>query len=319
VKPRISIVCPVFNEKESIPTLTDELLGVLEPLQSSRIAGFEIIFVDDGSTDGTDTVLGRLHEEKPQLGVIRFRTNVGKSAALARGFRASLGDIIITIDGDLQDDPKEIPLLLDKLDEGYHAVSGWKAERQDPLTKRLPSRLYNWATRLASGLPLHDFNCGFKAYRREVIEEIRVYGQLHRFLPVLAHWRGFKVGEVPVRHRARQFGVSKFGASRFLAGLLDFMTVVFLMKYRRRPLHLFGVIGLLLFGVGLLVNLYLAGVWLHTHSIGGRPLLIFGLLSTILGFQFISIGLLGEMMVHLLKSEDDAPVEKRLAPRGGDR
>jgi len=319
VKPRISIVCPVFNEEESVSRLTDELLEVLEPLQGGRISGFEIIFVDDGSTDGTGAVLERLHAEQPQVGVIRFRTNVGKSAALARGFRASLGDIVITIDGDLQDDPKEIPSLLDKLDAGYDVASGWKAQRRDPLTKRLPSRIYNWATRLASGLSLHDFNCGFKAYRREVVEEIRVYGQLHRFLPVLAHWRGFKVGEVQVRHRARQFGVSKFGASRFLAGLLDFMTVVFLMKYRRRPLHLFGLIGLLLFGVGLVVNLYLALVWLQTHAIGGRPLLIFGLLSTILGFQFISIGLLGEMMVHLLRSEDDVPVEKRLAPRGGDR
>lgn len=315
MKPRLSVVCPVFNEAESIPHLVDELWEVLTPLCHERIAGFEVIFVDDGSTDDTPQVLERLHETKPHLGVIRFRTNVGKSAALARGFRACSGDVVITIDGDLQDDPHEIPLLLDALDQGYHAVSGWKAERKDPLSKRLPSRIYNWATRLASGLPLHDFNCGLKAYRREVTDEIRVYGQLHRFLPVLAHWRGFRVGEVRVHHRMRRFGTSKFGASRFVAGLLDFMTVVFLMKYRRRPLHLFGLVGLALFGVGVLVNLYLAIVWLRTHAIGGRPLLIFGLLSTILGFQFVSIGLLGEMMVHLLKTEDDAPVEHRLAPR----
>ncbi|MCU0610285.1 MAG: glycosyltransferase family 2 protein [Candidatus Eisenbacteria bacterium] len=319
MKSFLSIVCPVLNEEESIPGLVDEICEVLEPLQPDRIEGYEIIFVDDGSTDGTRAVLERLHGEKPQLGVIRFRTNVGKSAALARGFRAARGDVVVTMDGDLQDDPHEIPLLLDKLDEGFHAVSGWKAERKDPLSKRLPSRIYNWATRLASGLPLHDFNCGLKAYRREVVEEVRVYGQLHRFLPVLAHWRGFRVGEIRVRHRPRRFGRSKFGASRFVAGLLDFMTVVFLMKYRRRPLHLFGFVGLALFGLGVLVNLYLAVIWLQTHAIGGRPLLIFGLLSTILGFQFISIGLLGEMMVHLLKSEDDAPVENRLAPRGGDR
>ncbi len=319
MRPFVSVVCPVYNEEESIPHLVDELWEVLEGLCPDRISGFEVIFVDDGSIDDTPLVLERLHAEKPSLGIIRFRTNVGKSAALARGFRASRGDVIVTIDGDLQDDPHEIPLLLDRLDEGYHAVSGWKVQRKDPLSKRLPSRIFNWATRVASGLPLHDFNCGLKAYRRAVIDEIRLYGQLHRFLPVLAHWRGFRVGEVPVRHRPRRFGVSKFGPSRFVAGLLDFMTVVFLMKYRRRPLHLFGLVGLLLFGIGVLVNLYLSIVWLQTHAIGGRPLLIFGLLTTILGFQFVSIGLLGEMMVHLLRSEDDVPIEWRRAPRGGDR
>lgn len=319
MKPFLSVVCPVYNERESVPLLVDELYQVLQRLTADRIRDFEIIFVDDGSTDGTADVLERLRGERPRLGVIRFRINVGKSAGLARGFRASVGDVVITLDGDLQDDPREIPALLDKLDEGYHVVSGWKADRKDPLSKRVPSRLYNWATRTASGLPLHDFNCGLKAYRREVLDDIRVYGQLHRFLPVLAHWRGFRVDEIRVRHRPRRYGRSKFGASRFVAGLLDFMTVVFLMKYRRRPLHLFGLIGLVLFGIGILVNVYLALVWLQTHAIGGRPLLIFGLLSTILGFQFVSIGLLGEMMVHLLKSEDDAPVESSLAPRGDEQ
>lgn len=316
MKPFVSVVCPVLNEEESIPKLVQELVDVLTRLKKTRIDAFEIIFVDDGSTDGTRAVLEQLHERYPSVGVVGFRANSGKSAALAQGFNAARGTVIITMDGDLQDDPREIPALLDALDTGLHVVSGWKAERHDPWTKRLPSRVYNWATRLASGLPLHDFNCGLKAYRRDVIDEIRVYGQMHRFLPVLAHWRGFKVGEIPVRHRARQFGVSKFGASRFVAGTLDFMTIVFLMKYRRRPLHLFGLVGLALFLLGIVVNLYLAVVWLQTHAIGGRPLLIFGLLSTILGFQFISIGLLGEMLVHLLQSEDDAPVDTRLTPGG---
>ena len=312
MKPRISIVCPVYDEAESIPVLAGELIDVLRDLKGlNRIAGYEIIFVDDGSRDGTDTVLEETARNYSEIGIIRFRTNMGKSAALAEGFRESSGDIVITLDGDLQDDPAEIPRFLDALDEGLHLVSGWKEHRKDPMTKRLPSKLYNWATRKSSGIPIHDFNCGFKAYRSDVIDEIKVYGQLHRFLPVLAHWRGFKIGEIPVHHRARKFGRSKFGASRFLAGLLDFMTVFFLMKYRRRPLHLFGLVGLFLFIVGILVNGYLAIVWLHTHAIGGRPLLTFGLLSTILGFQFVSIGLLGEMLVHLSKDREEPPVEFR--------
>lgn len=315
MKPLLSVVCPVYNEAESIPHLVEELYQVLSGLQD-RIRGFEVIFVDDGSTDQTPEVLRRAREERHHLGVIRFRTNVGKSAALARGFRAAAGDVVVTIDGDLQDDPHEIPLLLDKIQEGYHVVSGWKAKRQDPLTKRLPSKLFNWATRVASGLPLHDFNCGLKAYRSEVVREINVYGQLHRFLPVLAHWRGFKITEVKVNHRPRRYGRSKFGASRFVTGLLDFITVVFLMKYRRRPSHLFGLLGVILFTLGILINLYLVLVWLRTHAIGGRPLLMFGVLATILGIQFVSIGLLGEMMVYLTKSDEDVPVEMKLAPRG---
>ena len=315
MKPRISIVCPVYDEAESIPALTDEIVSVLRSLEDShRIAGYEILFVDDGSTDDTETVLADITRQYPHTGFIRFRTNMGKSAALSEGFQESTGDIIITLDGDLQDDPSEIPRFIDALGSGLHLVSGWKKHRRDPISKRLPSRLYNWATRKSSGIPIHDFNCGFKAYRSEVIDEIKVYGQLHRFLPVLAHWRGFKVGEIPVHHRARKFGRSKFGASRFLAGLLDFMTVFFLMKYRRRPLHLFGLMGLLLFFIGIVVNGYLALVWLQTHAIGGRPLLTFGLLSTILGFQFVSIGLLGEMMVHLSKDKEDPPVDHRHLP-----
>jgi len=311
----MSIVCPVFDEAESIPTLTEELVSVLRDLEkNNRISGYEIIYVDDGSRDGTGTVLSEIIRNYPHIGFIRFRTNMGKSAALSVGFRECTGDIVITLDGDLQDDPAEIPRFLDTLERGNHLVSGWKVNRKDPLSKRIPSKLYNWATRTSSGIPIHDFNCGFKAYRHEVIEEIKIYGQLHRFLPVLAHWRGFKIGEIPVNHRVRKFGRSKFGASRFLAGLLDFMTVFFLMKYRRRPLHLFGLIGLCLFFIGIVINGYLAVVWFHTHAIGGRPLLTFGLLSTILGFQFVSIGLLGEMMVHLSKDREDPPVAHRHSP-----
>lgn len=315
MKPRLSIVCPVYDEADSIPTLTDELVSVLRSLEETkRISGYEIIFVDDGSRDDTKSVFSEITRTYPHIGFIGFRTNTGKSAALAVGFRESTGDIVITLDGDLQDDPAEIPRFLDSLERGNHLVSGWKVNRKDPFSKRIPSKLYNWATRKSSGIPIHDFNCGFKAYRSEVIKEIKVYGQLHRFLPVLAHWRGFRIDEIPVNHRARKFGRSKFGASRFLAGLLDFMTVFFLMKYRRRPLHLFGLIGLLLFIIGIVINGYLAIVWLHTHAIGGRPLLTFGLLSTILGFQFVSIGLLGEMMVHLSKDREEPPVAYRHSP-----
>ncbi len=316
MKSFLSIVCPVYDEQESIPTLVEELCGLLAELKTKgRIAQYEIIFVDDGSRDGTFEVLARLREEYPALGVIRFRTNMGKAAALAEGFKACRGDVVITMDGDLQDDPAEIPRLLSKLEEGFHLVSGWKAKRNDPISKTLPSKLYNWATRKASGIPLHDFNCGLKAYRREVVDEVQVYGQMHRFLPVLAHWRGFRISEIEVHLRARRYGRSKFGASRFAAGLLDFMTVMFLMKYRRRPLHLFGLLGLGLFFLGLLINIYLAIVWFQTHAIGGRPLLTFGLLSTILGFQFISIGLLGEMMVHMMKDREAVPVGATLSPK----
>jgi len=312
----LSVISPVFDEHESVPLLAEELESVLEQLrQSGKISDFEIIFVDDGSSDGTKEIIEALCAKKPHIGSVRFRTNLGKSAAISEGFRVCGGDLVVTIDGDLQDDPKEIPALLAKLDEGYHVVSGWKAKRKDPISKTLPSKLYNWITRLASGLPLHDFNCGLKIYKREVLEEIRVYGQLHRFLPVLAHWRGFKVGESQVNHRPRQYGKSKYGFSRFAAGMLDFMTVLFLMKFRKQPLHLFGIIGLFLFALGMTANLYLAIVWLQTHSIAGRPLLTFGLLATILGFQFISIGLLGEMMVHMLQGKEDLPVSSQFLPQ----
>lgn len=316
--PFLSVISPVYDERESIPVLAEELERVLQQLEhDGRISGHEIIFIDDGSSDGTSDVLKRLYRESPSIGIIRFRTNMGKSAALSQGFKTCNGDVIVTIDSDLQDDPTEIPELLTTLQEGFHVVSGWKAERKDPFSKTLPSRLYNWVTRMASGLPLHDFNCGLKIYHRDVLKEIRVYGQLHRFLPVLAHWRGFRVGEKKVHHRPRRYGKSKYGFSRFAAGLLDFLTVLFLMRYRRQPLHLFGLVGLLLFAVGMGVNIYLAIVWIQTHAIGGRPLLTFGLLSTILGFQFISIGLLGEMMVHMFKGKEDFPVEFELVRKRG--
>jgi glycosyltransferase involved in cell wall biosynthesis len=316
--PFLSVVSPVYDERESIPVLAEELEAILRQLEhDGKISGYEIIFIDDGSTDGTSEVLRQLHSQSSSIGIIQFRTNMGKSAALSQGFKACSGDVVVTIDSDLQDDPAEIPELLETLQRGFHVVSGWKAERKDPLSKTLPSRLYNWVTRLASGLPLHDFNCGFKIYRREVLSEIRVYGQLHRFLPVLAHWRGFRIGEKKVHHRPRKYGRSKYGFSRFAAGLLDFLTVLFLMRYRRQPLHLFGLVGLCLFALGMGVNIYLAIVWLQTHAIGGRPLLTFGLLSTILGFQFISIGLLGEMMVHMFKGKEDFPVEVELVRKRG--
>ena len=288
----ISVVVPVHDEERSVALLHDELRSALEPLDRE----WEVVFVDDGSTDGTFAALTRLHAAEPAVHVVRLRRNFGKSAALAAGFAHAGGDVVVTIDGDLQDDPTEIPRLLAKLDEGFDLVSGWKARRRDPLSRRLPSRIFNVVTGWVSGLRLHDMNCGLKAYRADVVKGLAIYGELHRFIPVLAYYRGYRVAELPVNHRPREHGRSRYGLERYLRGFFDLLTVTFIGRYRTRPLHLFGGLGLLLGGAGTLVLLYLTVLKATGHAIGQRPLLTLGVLLVVVGMQFFSLGLLGEMI-----------------------
>jgi len=297
----LSLVIPLLNEADSLRALYERLTVSLDKVCQP----YEIIFVDDGSTDASPSILGELFRDDPtHVRVVQFRRNFGKTAALSAGFAHARGQIITTMDADLQDDPDEIPTMLAKLDEGYDLVTAWRVDRQDPLEKTLPSRLFNFTVSHFTGVSLHDFNCGFKVYRRAVTDTVRLYGELHRFIPVLAHQQGFRITEVPVQHHPRQAGVSKYGAKRYIKGFLDFGTVLFLTTYLKRPLHLFGGAGLAVFGVGTVINLYLAFLWLLREvggkadiaPIGTRPLLMVGVLAMILGIQLISIGLLGEML-----------------------
>jgi len=289
----LSIVIPTYNEEESVPELYARLRAVLD----ESLLRWEIVFVDDGSTDRSFARLRELRAADERVRVIRFRRNFGKTAALVAGFEASVGDRVITMDADLQDEPMEIPRLLAKLDEGYDLVSGWKMIRHDPLSKTLPSKLFNRVVGLGTGIRLHDFNCGFKAYRREVVDGVRLYGELHRFIPALAHWKGFGVTEIPVTHNARKYGRSKFGAGRLLKGLIDFGKVMFLTRYMSKPLHLFAPSGLALFGLGVLLLLSLSLTKLtQGQHLSDRPALILGVLLVLMGVQLVSTGLLGEMI-----------------------
>jgi glycosyltransferase involved in cell wall biosynthesis len=285
-------VVPVFNEAPSVGQLFDELRAVLEEVGQS----WEVVVVDDGSTDSTFAELRKLHLEEDGLRVVRLRRNFGKSAALAAGFDVAYGGIVVTIDGDLQDDPAAIPKLLAKLDEGFDLVSGWKQTRQDPLTRRAASRVFNGIVGCISGVRLRDMNCGFKAYRREVVQGLALHGELHRFIPVLAHHRGFRVAELPVDHRPRIHGRSRYGLERYLRGLLDLITVCFLGRYRYRPLHFFGGLGLILSTAAFGILAYLTALKISGHAIGGRPLLMLGVLLAVTGLQFLSIGLIGELI-----------------------
>ncbi len=288
----ISVVVPVYNEERSVALLFDELRSTLDGVGEP----WEAVFVDDGSTDGTFGALTRLHAGSQQVRVVRLRRNFGKAAALAAGFAQARGEVVVTIDGDLQDDPSEIPRLLAKLDEGFDLVSGWKARRQDPWTRRLLSRIFNVVVGRISGIRLHDVNCGFKAYRAEVVRGLPLYGELHRFLPALAHYRGYRIAELPVNHRPRAHGRSRYGLERYLRGFLDLLTVSFMGRYRHRPLHLFGGLGLLLGALGMAVLVYLTVVKIGGHAIGQRPLLTLGVLLVVVGLQFFSLGLIGEMI-----------------------
>src|SRR5881275_1436059 len=288
----ISVVVPVHEEERTVALLFDELQAALDPLGQP----WEAVFVDDGSTDGSFAALTRLHNLHDNVRVVRLRRNFGKAAALAAGFANAEGDVVVTIDGDLQDDPAEIPRLLAKLDEGYDLVSGWKTHRRDPLRRRIPSRIFNWVTGRVSGLRLHDMNCGLKAYRAEVVNGMRLYGELHRFIPVLAHYRGFRATELPVNHRPREHGRSRYGVERYVRGFLDLLTVSFIGRYRQRPLHLFGGLGLALGLAGIAILVYLTVVKATGHAIGQRPLLTLGVLLVVVGMQFFSLGLISEMI-----------------------
>jgi len=288
----VSVVIPVHDEERSVALLYDELRSALESLGLD----WEAIFVDDGSTDGTFAALTRLHSGNDNIRVVRLRRHFGKAAALGAGFDQARGDTVVTMDGDLQDDPAEIPRLLAKLDEGFDLVSGWKTRRRDPLTRRLLSRVFNTVTSRFSGVRLHDMNCGLKAYRAEVVHGLRLYGELHRFIPVLAHYRGFRIAELPVNHRQREHGRSRYGIERYLRGFLDLLTVSFIGRYRHRPLHLFGGLGLTLMTIGIGILVYLTVDKALGHAIGGRPLLTLGVLLVVVGLQFFSLGLISEMI-----------------------
>lgn len=291
----ISVVIPVYNERESLPELLDELTSVLEERYN-----YELIFIDDGSTDDSLKYLKDRTQSSDRIAVIGFLRNYGKSAALSAGFRKAQGDYIVSIDADLQDDPHEIPKLIKRMEGGDDLVSGWKKRRLDPLFKRLSSRLFNFTTRLLTGVKIHDFNCGLKVYRRSLAKTLDIYGGMHRYIPVLAAKKGFRVGEVVVNHRPRKYGTTKYGGGRYFHGLFDLLTVLFLSRYTRRPLHLFGIFGLLSLLAGIGVNIYVV----YLKYALGEPfqrhiaLLVFGVMLLILGVQFISIGLLGEMIAQ---------------------
>jgi glycosyltransferase involved in cell wall biosynthesis len=306
----LSVVVPLYNEAESLDELHEEICA------ACRKAGirFEAIYVDDGSTDGSFEILEKLHRSDPRAKVIQFRRNCGKSEALAAGFQAASGDAVVTLDADLQDDPSEIPRLLAGLDKGFDLVSGWKQTRRDPLfSKKLPSKFFNRTTSMLTGLKLHDFNCGIKAYRREVVKTVQVYGELHRYIPALAKWHGFRVSELPVHHRPRKFGRTKFGISRYLYGMLDLITVMFIGKFTRRPLHLFGSIGFLFSFTGGAITLYLIVLRIsHRIFLSRRPLFFIGIVFLILGIQFVSIGLLGEMITRSNASEYRHSIKRSL-------
>lgn len=293
----LSIIIPVYNEEENILELYEKLCCVLSVLDKR----YEIIFVDDGSTDNTFETIKSIQDSN--IRILRFQRNYGKAAALSCGFNKSRGEYVITMDGDLQDDPKEIPRFLEKLKE-FDMVSGWKVKRQDPLSKTLPSKCFNKLTRFITGVKINDFNCGYKGYRREVVKNINLYGEFHRYIPALAHWKGYTVGEIEVEHHPRIHGKSKYGAERLFKGFLDLITVTFLMLYKKRPLHMFGGIGMLLGFSGIIISLYLFSLWVTGTRIGDRPLLMLGILLTVIGAQFISLGLIGELITNSRNNDD---------------
>ncbi|MBO0782146.1 MAG: glycosyltransferase family 2 protein [Ktedonobacteraceae bacterium] len=294
----LSFVIPVMNEEQNVHLLFEKLSEQLKQIGRT----YEIIFVDDGSTDGTFRELQQLHTQNPGVvRVIRFRRNFGKTPALVAGFSRCRGEIIFTMDGDLQDDPEEIPNFLAKLDEDYDLVTGWKFPRLDPLSKTFPSRIFNKMVSVMTGVNLHDVNNGFKAYRRDLIMDphLKLYGEFHRFVPVMAKWRGFKVAEIKVRHHPRRFGVSKFGARRFARGLIDLLNVLFLTSFLRTPLRLFGPMGFVTFLLGMIVDLFVViRKYLGDQPIHDQPLLFVGIVLMIFGVQFVLTGLQSEMIRH---------------------
>jgi glycosyltransferase involved in cell wall biosynthesis len=308
----ISVVVPLFNEDESLPELAEWIDKVM---QENRIS-YEVIFVDDGSTDKSWEVIEGLNKKKTAFKGIRFRRNYGKSAALNSGFAITQGNVVITMDADLQDSPDEIPdlhrmITEDKLD----LVSGWKQKRFDPITKTLPTKLFNWAARRMSGIYLHDFNCGLKAYRGDVVKNIEVYGEMHRYIPVLAKWAGFKkIGEKVVQHRARKYGTTKFGWERFVNGFLDLLSITFVSKFGKRPMHLFGLLGSLSFFIGFLIALYLTyAKFVHqAYRMTDRPVFYFGLFFMVIGTQLFLAGFLGEMISRMGNDRNNYQIKEQL-------
>ena len=311
--PDVSVVVPVYDEADSLPELAGEIRAACEG------AGyrFEAWFVDDGSRDASWRAIRELHAEDPRMAGLRLRRNYGKSAALALGFEQARGRYVVTMDGDLQDAPAEIPRLVARLEEGFDLVSGWKKKRRDPLGKRIPSKFFNRVTRIISGVRLHDFNCGLKAYRRGVVKSVRVYGELHRYIPLLAKWEGYdRISEIPVEHRPRRYGRSKFGLDRFVKGFLDLISVTFLTRFAARPMHFFGAFGTLAFFVGFALSLWLSiDKIVFGDPIGDRPLLLFGALMMVVGVQMFTTGLLGEMIVRpRMERADSYRVMEALPP-----
>ena len=295
----ISFVIPALNEQDSLQQLTAEIQDHC-PTQDH-----EIIYIDDGSTDESFKIMGELAAKDERIKVVRFRRNFGKAAALQKGFSVAGGEIVFTLDADLQDDPSEIPAFLAKLDEGYDLVSGWKQKRKDPWHKRWPSKLYNWVTARTFGLKLKDYNCGFKAYRKSLVKELVLYGEMHRYIPVLAHSMGYKVGQIPVHHRARKFGKSKYGTERYLRGLFDLLTVRMVTHYSKSPLYLFGRWGLVSTLLGLVISGYLAALKIFWGvPLSNRPLLFLGILLILGGLQFASLGLISELIVNKFNARD---------------
>lgn len=311
--PRLSIVIPVLDEEGSIPELVDRIRSVCDGSGFS----FEVLFVDDGSTDETWDVIRTMHERDARFAGIRFRRNYGKSAALAVGFERARGRYVVTMDGDLQDDPAEIPGLIALLETGYDLVSGWKKKRQDPLSKTVPSRFFNFVTRRIASIPLHDFNCGLKAYRSEVVKTVKVYGELHRYIPLLAKWEGFeRITEKEVQHHPRRHGTTKFGFERFLRGFLDLLSVTFLTRFASRPMHFFGTFGTLAFLGGFIISLWISiDKLFFGQPIGDRPLLLFGVALILVGVQMFTTGLIGQMIVEpRMQRTDTVQMLEILAP-----
>lgn len=290
--PEISVVIPLLNEDESLNELVSSIKKAIKDFR------YEILLIDDGSKDSSWKVIENLSDTNADVKGIKLRRNYGKSSALQAGFDVASGTYVVTLDADLQDDPFEIPAMVEKLKEGADLVSGWKKKRHDPITKTVPSRFFNAVTRWTTGIKLHDFNCGLKAYRQEVIKHIHLYGELHRYVPLLAQWQGYdNIMEQEVKHHSRKYGKTKFGLSRFMNGFLDLITLLFVNRYMQRPMHFFGTIGVLLTVVGMIINTYIAVLKIfYDQPIGDRPLLFLGILLVVIGVQFFSIGFLGEMV-----------------------
>ncbi len=308
--PEVSIVVPGLNEGRSLPELARRIDAALAPL-----VPYELIFVDDGSTDDTWKQIAALHGELPTVRGLSLRRNFGKAMALKAGFKLSRAPILVMMDADLQDDPDDLPNFIAKINEGFDVVVGWKVKRKDPLNRRVLSKIFNGTVSWLTKVKLHDMNCGFKAYRREVIETVPIYGDLFRFIPALAYASGFRIAEIPVKHHSRQFGKSRYGLERLLRGMFDLVSVLFLIRYARSPMHLFGLVGLVLGASGLFINAYLSVLWFSGHGIGHRPLLLLGLLLTITGVQFGSFGLLGEFLAYQGQKQgylDTLPVRDRV-------